>query len=159
MDEASKQKLRGAICLAMDDLDIIARERFGICVELHVEPIILRLITEAEGRAHAQAIAAAAECVAYHCDGFDKQIILALTRPAAELRARIEVARARQDAISKIEWLPLAKKLSGYFKAFGQDIHPNKIVLFIEENVQVKNDPALADLETQLAALDAKGGQ
>lgn len=64
-----------------------------------------------------------------------------------ESRHQAEIAAT----IHNIQWLPLAKKLSGYFEAFGQQIHPNKIVLFIDRELEVS--PVTPDAAKQALAL------
>lgn len=128
MDEASKQDLRDQIAKQVWDFEINEQRGAKVSTGMapwpddarsqpycqwayrHADsilPLILRLLTEAEGRVHAQAIAAAADVVdelnregPYQAIAAAKYI-RALTRPAAELRARIEVARAVAEALEK----------------------------------------------------------
>lgn len=187
MDEASKQDLRDQIAKQVWDFEINEQRGAKVSTGMapwpddarsqpycqwayrHADftlPLVLRLITEAEGRVHAQAIAAAAaiteteitkllspeghsplvEIISKHT----RRIIQSLSRPHAELRARIEVARAKRDAIEKCR-----TAVSSVFSPMG----PQSQGLWNMFNEWVGTlDATITDLETKLAALDAKGG-
>lgn len=136
MDEASKQEL----------LEVIN----GPFPMTRLASLIERLIAEAEGRVHAQAIAAAAaevlsvSWIPIHLRQDAIKLITRLTRPAAELRARIDVARAR---LTESEWWH--QKLHTATGSYCDNLNT---LMGCFKITGLRAD--LFDLETQLAALE-----